>query len=152
MTTQSQIDAMAVRPSVMQRLTGAFIAGRYRMAVHSMALEAPQALAHVIANPSADLDSGFAAEIERLLATGGAPYMRFDQTLLPLMQARFGVGKEQLATMNAAELKQLGKTCNNCKVTAQCWRALRNGESAEACSEFCPNAETFERLVLAQTS
>lgn len=152
MTTQSQIDAMAARPSVMQRLTGALIAGRYRMAVQSMGLEASESLEHVIANPSADLDSGFAAEVERLLATGGAPFIRFDQTLMPLMQARFGVGKEQLATLNAVELKQLRKTCNSCSVVAQCWRAQRIGESAEACGEFCPNAGIFERLVLAQTS
>lgn len=147
MTTQSQIDTTAAKPSVMQRLTGALIAGRYRMTLQSMRLEASESLEQIIADPGAELDSDFAAEIERLLATGGAPFVRFDQTLMPLMQARFGVSKEQLATLNAAELKQLGKTCNNCSVVGQCWRALRSGESAEVCGEFCPNAGTFERLV-----
>ncbi len=146
MRTDSHTGHTTTSSSVMQRLSRAFIAGRYRTTVQAMRLEASESLEQVIADPSAELDADFAAEIEHMLATGGAPYMRFDQTLMPLMQARFGLGKSQLARLSAAERKQLGKTCNNCSVVAQCWQALRSNESAQVCSTFCPNAGTFERL------
>lgn len=146
MRTDSHTDHTTTSSSVMQRLSGAFIAGRYRATLKAMRRETPESLEQVIANPAEELDTLFAAEIEHMLATGGAPYVRFDQTLMPLMQARFGLGKSHLAQLSATERKQLGKTCNNCSVVAQCWRALRSNESAEVCSTFCPNAGTFERL------
>ena len=72
--------------------------------------------------------------------------MRFEKTLMPQMQARFGVTEEQMGALEARELTAMKKRCNSCSEAARCWQALRGGESAERCREFCPNADTFDRL------
>lgn len=117
------------------------------MVVRSLQMEAPDEFARIIARADPALDAGLASEVERLLRTGGAPFVRFDQTLMPKMIDRFGVTTEQLETLSHNELKVMQKSCNSCAETARCWNALRSGHNAEQCREFCPNSAAFEELL-----
>ena len=124
------------RSTVIGRLADRLIAGQYQMAVKSLQMEAPDALEQIVAQADPALDSSVAAEIERLLRTGGAPFVRFEKTLMPQMQARFGVTEEQMGALEARELTAMKKRCNSCSEAARCWQALRGGESAEQCRKF----------------
>ena len=146
MNMNAQVSTEQSKSTLIGRLADRLIAGQYQMAVKSLQLEAPDALEHIIAQADPALDSSVAAEIERLLKTGGAPFVRFDKTLMPQMQARLGVTEEQMGALEARELSAMKKRCNSCSEAARCWQALRGGESAEQCREFCPNADTFDRL------
>lgn len=120
--------------------------GRYRAAIGFLQLEAPDTLAQIIEDMSPELDAAMVDDIERLLGTGGAPFVRFEKTLMPLMAKRFGVELEQLKSLGKTSLKAANQRCNSCSEGARCWKALRTDESSEECREFCPNSEVFELI------
>lgn len=146
MNMNAQVSTEQSKSTLIGRLADRLIASQYQMAVKSLQMEAPDALEQIVAQADPALDSSVAAEIERLLRTGGAPFVRFEKTLMPQMQARFGVTEEQMGALEARELSAMKKRCNSCSEAARCWQALRGGESAEQCREFCPNAGLFRKF------
>ncbi|HLV77329.1 MAG TPA: DUF6455 family protein [Marinobacter sp.] len=138
--------APAPKPGFMHRLKDNWLAGQYRGAVRAMHMEAPASLAEIMADASPALEPVVAAEIESLLRTGGAPFVRLSKTLMPRMRANFGVTEAQLGALAAGHLAAVEDRCNSCREAARCWTALRARETAEQCRTFCPNAEVFEEL------
>lgn len=65
---------------------------------------------------------------------------RPSHVLFPHMMSRFGVAKSDCSD---AELRTLGRRCDQCDQVSQCWRSLRRKVSAADCRRFCPNAETL---------
>ena len=146
MNMNTQVSTQHPKPNLISRLTNRLVAGQYRMALKSLQMDAADSLADLIAEADPALDTAISGEIERLLRTGGAPFVRFDETLMPKMRARFGgdhwpagcPGSERAGGYEEALQLMLGSRAM--------LEGLRGGESAEQCAEFCPNARIFEAL------
>jgi len=147
MSVTIRATAPAPKSGMVHRLKDRWMAGQYRGAVRAMQLHAPTSLADIIAEASPMLEPVVAAEIERLLRTGGAPFVSFANTLMPRMRASFGVTEAQLATLAPDSLAAAEKRCNACSQAARCWTALRARASSGDCRAFCPNAPVFDELV-----
>lgn len=146
MNIHSQCNAQSGAPSFLHRLTAVLVNGQRRQAVQRMRLEAFSTLETLILEAEADFDPDMAKEIERLLATGAAPLIRYSETLMPRMLERFDVSAEQFEYLSNKEQRAIKSICDGCSDAGRCWEALRGRETQAVCRSFCPNAETFERL------
>lgn len=146
MNIHSQCNAQSGTPSFLRRLTTVLVNGQRRQAVQKMRIEASGELEALILEAEADFDPDMAREIDRLLATGAAPLIRYSETLMPRMRERFDVSAEQFGYLSNKEQRAIKNICDGCPDASRCWEALRGGEAKAVCRSFCPNAATFERL------
>ncbi|MCE8014422.1 hypothetical protein BZY95_03515 [Billgrantia desiderata SP1] len=92
------------------------------------------------------LEADFEREVARQLSSGGRWGLIPAETLMPVMMSRYGVSRNDFSSTESSQLEALEATCNNCPVVGICWMAMRSGASVAEARNFCPSAESFERL------
>lgn len=104
---------------------------------------------------TAELEAMPASERRRMLSELGVDSSQLpamlagaDNTrrLLPQMMRRFDLDPQAMPVSLLGVLSDMQRVCSVCPVYRECARALATGADREACSAFCPNADTMAAL------
>ncbi|MWJ27956.1 hypothetical protein GPM19_07005 [Halomonas sp. ZH2S] len=140
--THPQSQTPAKRPSWWERVSERCYRASTPALARGMQNESPGAFHEVVNDITLPLDATFEQEVAKQLAQGTYVGFRPAQSLMPVMVQRFGLVLENLGEKQAS----LETTCNACPVVGHCWKSLRHTTDVETFRDFCPNADSFDRM------
>lgn len=131
---------LTTKPTWLDRLIGRFYRANMSRTVTQIRIEANTHYQALINDLDTPLDETFESLVAESLKRPEWVGFRPSHVLFPRMKEKLGGRK---ADFSDNELRVMGKQCDQCHNTSQCWLALRANANTADCERICPNSEAL---------